>query len=63
MLITAAELVERNPGASREEIRDQISGNLCRCTGYQSIVEAIFAVCAARLADAGTSTQAGGYHG
>ncbi len=53
MLITAAELVERNPGATREEIRDQISGNYCRCTGYQSIVEAIFAVCAMRLERAG----------
>ena len=52
MLITAAELVERHPGATREEIRDHISGNYCRCTGYQSIVEAIFAVCAMRLAGA-----------
>ena len=51
MLITAAELVERNPGATREEIREQISGNYCRCTGYQSIVEAIFVVCAMRLAN------------
>lgn len=53
MLITAAELVERDPGATREEIRDQISGNYCRCTGYQSIVEAIFAVCAMRFERAG----------
>lgn len=53
MLITAAELVERNPAATREEIRDQISGNYCRCTGYQSIVEAIAEVCALRLAKAG----------
>ncbi len=41
MLLTAAELLERNPAPSREEIRDHLSGNYCRCTGYQSIVEAI----------------------
>lgn len=41
MLITAAELIERNPGATREQIREQISGNFCRCTGYEAIVDAI----------------------
>ncbi len=52
MLITAAELVARNPQATREQIREQVSGNYCRCTGYQAIVEAIFAACQARLAEA-----------
>ena len=38
---TAVELLEANPNPSREEIREAVGGNLCRCTGYQTIVEAI----------------------
>ncbi len=41
MLLTAAELLERRPDASRAEIRRFISGNYCRCTGYEAIVDAI----------------------
>ena len=41
MLMTALELLEANPDPSREEIREAVGGNLCRCTGYQTIVEAI----------------------
>jgi len=41
MLLTAQDLVRRNTRLSREEIRSHISGNYCRCTGYQSIVDAI----------------------
>jgi carbon-monoxide dehydrogenase small subunit len=41
MLLTAAELLEENPSPSRDEIRQYLSGNYCRCTGYQSIVDAI----------------------
>ena len=41
MLLTAQELLKKNPSASREEIREFISGNYCRCTGYQAIVDAI----------------------
>jgi aerobic-type carbon monoxide dehydrogenase small subunit (CoxS/CutS family) len=41
MLMAAKELVEQMPGASRTEVRDWISGNYCRCTGYQAIVDAI----------------------
>ena len=41
MLMTASALLDENPGPSTEEFRDAISGNLCRCTGYQQIVEAI----------------------
>ena len=40
MLLTIAELMDQNPNASREEIREYISGNFCRCTGYQAIVDA-----------------------
>ena len=49
MLIAAAELLECNPGATREEIRTHLAGNYCRCTGYQSIVDAVEAACRARL--------------
>jgi carbon-monoxide dehydrogenase small subunit len=41
MLIAAHALLARNPDPSREDIRKAISGNLCRCTGYGQIVEAI----------------------
>ena len=41
MLMAAQDLVRRNRKATRDEIRLQISGNYCRCTGYQAIVDAI----------------------
>jgi carbon-monoxide dehydrogenase small subunit len=41
MLISARALLARNPNPSEDEIRHGISGNLCRCTGYNKIVEAI----------------------
>jgi carbon-monoxide dehydrogenase small subunit len=41
MLMTATELLRRNPHPLEGEIRRAISGNLCRCTGYQKIIEAI----------------------
>ena len=41
ILMTAKALLEREPHPSRERIREAISGNLCRCTGYQQIFEAI----------------------
>jgi carbon-monoxide dehydrogenase small subunit len=41
MLIAAQELVANEPGASRSRIREHLSGNYCRCTGYQAIVDAI----------------------
>ncbi len=41
MIITAAQIIERNPDPSDEEIRHGLEGNLCRCTGYQHIVEAV----------------------
>jgi carbon-monoxide dehydrogenase small subunit len=44
MLLTAAELLTRDPRASREEIRTHLAGNYCRCTGYQAIVDAVEAV-------------------
>ncbi len=41
MVLSAAALLERNPLPTREEVRIAISGNLCRCTGYQKIVDAV----------------------
>jgi aerobic carbon-monoxide dehydrogenase small subunit len=41
MLATAVELLRDNPAPSREEIRERISGNYCRCTGYHAIIDAI----------------------
>ncbi len=41
MLMAAKELVETHPEATRAEVRDWISGNYCRCTGYHAIVDAI----------------------
>ncbi len=41
MLMRAVELLEKNPNPTEEEIRWGISGNLCRCTGYNNIVRAI----------------------
>ena len=44
MLMAALELMERQPDANREQVRLFISGNYCRCTGYQAIVDAVCAV-------------------
>ena len=41
MMITAKWLLEQNPNPSEHEIRDGLSGQLCRCTGYHNIVEAV----------------------
>ncbi len=41
MTLTATELLEKNPHPTEEEVKEAIAGNLCRCTGYVSIIEAI----------------------
>ena len=41
MIITAVDLLDRNPDPSEHEIREALEGNLCRCTGYQNIVKAV----------------------
>jgi aerobic-type carbon monoxide dehydrogenase small subunit (CoxS/CutS family) len=48
MLMTALDLLQKYPLATDAEIRDGLSGNLCRCTGYDNIVKAVRAVVAAR---------------
>jgi carbon-monoxide dehydrogenase small subunit len=52
MLLTAAALLEEHPDADREQVRDYMSGNYCRCTGYQAIVDAICDVLEQRRAAA-----------
>ena len=51
-VMAAEQLLRTNPDASREEIRDVMSGNLCRCASYQRIVEAIQVAAAGRRTDA-----------
>jgi carbon-monoxide dehydrogenase small subunit len=41
MIVAASQILERNPNPSEAEIRHGLEGNLCRCTGYQHIVEAV----------------------
>ena len=55
MLMTAKALLEREPHPSRDQIREALSGNLCRCTGYLQIIEAVEA--AARKRESGTATE------
>ena len=55
MLVAALDLVKSAPDASREQIREHLSGNYCRCTGYQAIVDAIETVLALRRAKAQTA--------
>ena len=46
MMLSAAALLERCPRPTREQIKEALSGNLCRCTGYRKIVDAIVAAAA-----------------
>ena len=41
MVMSAVDLCQRHPNATEAEIREQLEGNLCRCTGYQNIVQAV----------------------
>lgn len=52
MLISATDLLRRNPDPSEQQVRQELSGNLCRCTGYQPIVAAVL--------DAATRMREGG---
>ena len=54
MLLTAQELLAAGGVPSREQIRVHLSGNYCRCTGYQAIVDAVEAVAKARHSSQGT---------
>jgi carbon-monoxide dehydrogenase small subunit len=54
MLMAAADLLAANKQPSRAEIREHLSGNYCRCTGYHAIVDAVAATAAGRTAKAGS---------
>ena len=54
MILTALALFEHNPSPTRDEIREALSGNICRCTGYQQIVDAVEAA-AVIVRQAGTA--------
>ena len=41
MILSAKQLLDDNPDPNKEEIQDALAGNLCRCTGYTKIVEAV----------------------
>jgi carbon-monoxide dehydrogenase small subunit len=54
LMVQASHLIARHPGASEEEIRRGIEGNLCRCTGYRKIIDAIAAAAAPQGAKHGS---------
>ena len=54
MVLSTVHFLETNPRPTREEIREALSGNICRCTGYQKIVDAV-ELAAERLAQQGKS--------
>ena len=45
MVLTAIELLTVNPSPTREEVKEWMSGNLCRCTGYTGIVDSVMSQC------------------
>ena len=57
MIMTAADLLARDPDPSEDAIRHAIEGNLCRCTGYHNIVRAIQAAAVAMAGSADGTTQ------
>jgi carbon-monoxide dehydrogenase small subunit len=60
ILMTAKALLEREPDPGRERIKEAISGNLCRCTGYQQIYESIEEAARRMRGETGASPQATG---
>lgn len=60
MILATEDFLDRNPTPTREEVREGMSGNICRCTGYQFIVDSIMAAADAVRDD---NEQEGGEHG
>ena len=56
ILVTAKALLDRNPSPTTDQIREALSGNLCRCTGYQQIIEAVEAAAAIMRGEPDTAT-------
>ena len=59
MLMTALDLLRKHPSPNEAEIRDGLSGNLCRCTGYEHIVRAVRAAAAQATAAQATAATSG----
>jgi carbon-monoxide dehydrogenase small subunit len=53
MILSAAHLLEHHPDPSRAEVREHLSGNYCRCTGYEAIVDAVMHTAALRRQNRG----------
>ena len=49
IIMAAADLLERNPDPSEQEVREALAGNLCRCTGYHNIVKAVMSAAGAEV--------------
>jgi carbon-monoxide dehydrogenase small subunit len=58
MIMTAADLLARNPDPSEEDIRHALDGNICRCTGYHNIVAAVRAAAVAMAEPRGATAPA-----
>jgi carbon-monoxide dehydrogenase small subunit len=58
-LVTAKALLDETPSPTRDQIKDALSGNLCRCTGYQQIVEAVEAALTSTVAPARAADRPG----
>ncbi|MGF6480703.1 (2Fe-2S)-binding protein [Paraburkholderia sp. JPY419] len=59
MVMNAVSLVQRQPDLTGDEVREQLDGNLCRCTGYHNIVKAVLEGAAGMKASAASSATAG----
>jgi aerobic carbon-monoxide dehydrogenase small subunit len=59
MIMAAADLLERNPNPTEEEVRHGLEGNLCRCTGYHNIVKAVMAAAGSMPAGEAAPAPAG----
>jgi carbon-monoxide dehydrogenase small subunit len=60
MMMAAKALLDRNPDPTEEEVRWALSGNLCRCTGYQNIVKAVLAAAKKMRGDAPAAAESSG---
>lgn len=59
MIVSAAALLRENPDPTESDVRKALAGNLCRCTGYRQIVDAVRDAAAAMRAEAGAGEDAG----
>ncbi len=54
MILAGIDMLSRNPDPSRQEVREEMGGNICRCTGYQKIVESVQAAAAVMAGEGGS---------